>query len=67
MAQSIVVLEEIMTGIYSDCEKIKQTGHHGESNPENLVSIISDDLIKGNVFEKSQVEVMHPLPILKTK
>ena len=52
MAQSIGVLEEIMAGIYSDCEKEKRTGHHGGNKPENSVSIISDDLMKGNVFEK---------------
>ena len=52
MAQSIGVLEEIMAGIYSDCEKKKQSGNHGGNNPENPVSIISEDLMKGNVFEK---------------
>ena len=50
-AQSINLLEEIMRGIYLDCDKEKRSGYHGTNEPEKSVKIIVDDLIKGNVFE----------------
>lgn len=52
-AQSIVPLNKVMETIYKDCNKVKRSGHHGSTDPEEAVSIIVKDLISGKVFETS--------------
>ena len=52
-AQSIVPLNKVMETIYKDCNKVKRSGHHGNTDPEETVSIIVKDLISGKVFETS--------------
>jgi len=39
-AQSIVPLNKVMETIYKDCNKVKRSGHHGSTDPEETVSII---------------------------
>ena len=51
-AQSVVPLNKVMDGIYADCSKVKRSGHHGSKDPEETVSIIVNDLLKGKVFEQ---------------
>ena len=46
-AQSIVPLNKVMETIYKDCNKVKRSGHHGSTDPEETVSIIVKDLISG--------------------
>ena len=42
-----------MDAIFKDCNKVKRSGHHGSKDPEEAVSIIVNDLIKGKAFERS--------------
>ena len=39
-AQSIVPLNKVMETIYKDCNKVKRSGHHGSTDPEETFSII---------------------------
>ena len=52
-AQSIVPLNKVMETIYKDCNKVKRSGHHGNTDPEGTVSIIVKDLISRKMFETS--------------
>lgn len=66
-AQSIVPLNKAMDAIYNDCNKVKRSGHHGSKDPEEAVSIIVNDLIRGKVFEKSPGRQGYPsFPKFKT-
>ena len=59
-AQSIVPLNKVMETIYKDCNKVKRSGHHGNTDPEETVSIIVKDLISGKVFETSPGRKSYP-------
>ena len=38
-AQSIVPLNKVMKTIYKDCNKVKRSGHHGNTGPEEQLAL----------------------------